>query len=135
MVVQISVAEISVFMSKEVICHQKNHDLRLRLGAYLKVPLDLEEHWVLTVSGDNEAWSDGIWTSGDKAENAWSSSMQKILEGGLHTKIPSPNTICVDHGAKRDFCVRNRHCMLDTATIDSLFFKPWHPYIRSFNKS
>jgi len=44
MVVQISVAEISVFMSKEVICHQKNHDLRLRLGAYLKVPLDLEEH-------------------------------------------------------------------------------------------
>lgn len=57
----------------------KVHDLELRFNAYLKVLPGLEEHWEFTVSGDKEAWSDGIWTSGDEGEYAWSSSMQEIL--------------------------------------------------------
>lgn len=78
MVVQSSVAEISCFREQRIDMPPKVHDLRLRLNAYLKVPLDREEHWESTVSGDNEAWSNGIRTSGDKAEYAWSSSMQEI---------------------------------------------------------
>jgi hypothetical protein len=105
----------------------------LGFNAYFEVPLGLEEHWVFKVSGDKEAWSDGIWTSGDKAEYAWSSSMQEILESGLHAKILTSSMVIME--LREVLCVPDLHCALDTTKINSLFCKPWPFCIRSFSKN
>ena len=77
MLVQSNVAEIIVTSWAK---NRATKSSLFRFNAYLKLPPGLEEHWEFTVSGDEEAWTDGIWTSGGDGASAWSPSKQEKLE-------------------------------------------------------